>query len=165
MPDFDPSEMLETSFDGDAFNDHYTPFPETECYARVKSVNVLRGTFKEGQPYLRAQFMFVTDDEHVQQATGLREPQVRYEFFLDTKEGPNGQLTVQTKNDNVNANIRLTKLRNALGLPAGKRFNMAQFDGLSCYIRTKQQPNPQNSDEPYCNVVAVSGEPFRKATR
>ena len=165
MPDFDPSEVLETSFEGDSFNDHYTPFPETECYGRVKKVNVLHGTAATGDEYMKAQIMFCTDDEHVVQATGQREPQVRYEFWLDTKRGPTGRLEMQTKEDNVNANVKIPKLRNALGLQPGRRFNLAQFEGLGCYIKTKQSPNPQNPDEPFCNVVAVSAEPFKKTSR
>lgn len=157
VPDFDPTELLQTTRDPEAFNSHFTPFPETECFGRIKSISARRITTKQGDERVIATFMFTTDDEHVCRETGLTEPQVRYEIWLDTK--PNGELL--TKDESPNANVRLQRLARVCGIKPGKKYRIADLDGLGCYIKTKQSANPDDDEDRYCNVVAVSAEPFR----
>lgn len=154
MPDFDPTELLETKIDGDALNDHFTPFPETECFGRIKKIAGRKVTVG-GEDKLIAQFMFVTEDQHVIDETGLREPMVRYELWLDTDPATGRMLD---KKDNPNANVALGRLKKACGIKDGKPFRIADLDGLGCYIKTKQD---KRDEETFTKVVAVSAEAFR----
>ena len=158
MPDFDPTELLETTLEGDSFNSHFTPFPETECYGRIKKVAGRRVMTKDNRESLLAEFTFTTDDQHVLDETGLKEPQVRYSIWLDA-DPMTGRLL--TKDENPNANVRLARLKKACGLKEGKKFRIADFDGLGCYIKTKHRAPTGDSDDIQTDVVAVSAEPFR----
>ena len=47
--------------------------------------------------------------------------------------------------------------------PGGKKFRIGDLEGLSCYIKTKQSPNPEDPEDIFCRVSGVSGEPFRRS--
>lgn len=158
MPTFDPSELLDLSF-GDDFNTRATPFPETECYARVKSISGKEITTRTGDTSIVVEAIFVTDDEHVKQATHMNEPTVRYSLFLELVPGTK---RVMTKDENPNANLKLGRLKTALGVKSGKKFKLPDLVGLACYIKTKQRLDPEDSETIYTDVTAVSAEPFTR---
>lgn len=158
MPTFDPSELLEMSF-GDDFNTRATPFPEGECYARVKSITGKEVTTKTGDAAIVVETIFVTDDDVIKQATKMNEPSVRYSIFLELVPGTK---RVMTKDDNPNANLKLGRLKMALGVKAGKKFRLNDLVGLACYIKTKQRLDPEDSETIYTDVVGVSAEPFSR---
>lgn len=154
MPDFDPTELFETTYDTDSFNSQYTPFPETECYARIKRVSAHKAVV-DGNERIVADFTFVTDDDDIIAETGMQEPSVVYNVWLDTRPGT---MQLIDKSENKNANVKLRQLAEAVGLKKGKKFRLSDLEGLGCYIRTRQNRDRDDPEITRTNVVRVAAE-------
>jgi hypothetical protein len=153
---FDPSALLETETDGD-FNTRLTPIPEGEFQAHVKEGGIsVRGGIKDGQRWTAADVLFVIDDEEVKTSTQLKEPTAKLGLFLETDAG--GQRLL-TKDDNPNANVKLGKLKEAVGIKPGRKFSLRHLEGLSCFVRIKQRTDPNDIETVYSDVVAVNARP------
>ncbi len=153
---FDPSALLETETDGD-FNTRLIPIPEGEFAAHIKEGGVsVRGGTKDGAPWRAADILFIIDDEEVKTSTSLKEPTAKLGLFLETDAS--GQRLL-TKEDNPNANVKLGKLKEAVGIKPGRKFSLRHLEGLSCFVRIKQRTDPQDIETIYSDVVAVSARP------
>lgn len=151
---FDPTSLLETEYSDD-LNTRLTPIPEGEYMAHIKSI-VPRSGVKDGVPWFAADVNFIIDDEEVKTATQLREPMARLGLFLDMKPGTT---VLATKEDNPNANVKLGKLKEAVGLKPGRKWSLRHLEGLSCYVKIKQRTDPNDIETVYSDVVSVTKEP------
>lgn len=150
---FDTNALLDTSYTGD-LNRSLIPIPEGEFYARVKenSVKVRRFTSKQNNLITMADMVFSIEDQSVKDATHMENPAIPYSIFLETEPGSNRLLT---KEDNPNANISLGRLKYALGIREGKEWSLRGFEGLGCFIKVEQEPNPDDIEHPRSKVVGV----------
>ena len=155
---FDPTTLKDMEYTGD-LNTRLTPVPEGEFWARLSKVDLRQNKAKDGRDLTLADFLFIIEDDGVKQATHLLEPQVRMSIFLDI--GANGALL--TAEDNPNANVKLGRIKAALGIKPGKRWSFRHMEGQSCYVKVKQRTDPEDIEIVYSDVVSVSKEPSRKA--
>lgn len=155
--------MLDTEYTGE-LNTRLTPIPEGEWQAHVKQPNgvSIRSGVKDGKRWATADVMFVIDDEEVKSRTQLTEPMARMSLFLDLVPGTN---QIQTSEDNPNANVRLGKLKEALGIRPGKKWSLRHLEGLSCFVRIKQRTDENDIETVYSDVVAVSAKPSSTSRR
>jgi hypothetical protein len=149
--------LLETETDGD-FNTRLIPIPEGEFSAHIKEggVTIRGGVDKSGQRWTAADVFFVIDDEEVKTVTQLKEPVAKLGIFLETDAS--GQRLL-TKEDNANANVKLGRLKEAVGIKPGRKFSLRHLEGLSCFVRIKQRTDPNDIETIYSDVVAVSARP------
>lgn len=160
---FDPASLLDTEYEDD-LNTRLTPVPEGEYYARIKENSVKVSQFANkngGEPHSVMNLLFVIEDEEVKRVTQLQEPQVRMSVFLELKPGTNQLLTAA---DNPNANVRLGRLKEALGIKPGKKWSPRQFEGMGCFIKVKQKVNPDDIEDVNSEVQAVSKESNARRT-
>jgi hypothetical protein len=138
---FDPSVLIETEYTGD-LNRQLTPVPEGIFFGRIREggVKVKKGISKAGNAYCVCDLAFVIQDEEVKAATNLEEPMVFASVFLDLT--PSGAL--ETRESNPNANVQLGRLKHALGLREGKPWSLRSFEGLGCYLKVTQDPDPED---------------------
>jgi len=160
---FDPSALLETETDGD-FNTRLIPIPEGEFSAHIKEggISMRGGIDKNGNRWTAADVLFVIDDENVKASTSLKEPVAKLGLFLETDAS--GQRLL-TKDDNPNANVKLGKLKEAVGIKPGRKFSLRHLEGLSCFVRIKQRTDPNDIETIYSDVVAVSARPTTAGSR
>lgn len=158
---FDPTSLLDTEYSDD-LNTRLTPVPEGEYYAKLSKIDVRAISAKDGRPLRIADVYFIIDDEEVRNSTQLKEPQARLRpsVFLDLN--PDG--TLQTKEQNPNANVKLGKLKEALGFKPGRKWSLRMMEGQYCFVKVRQRTDENDIEVVYSDVVAVSKEAF-KASR
>ena len=117
MSNFNPEAFMQTQIEAQGETD-YTPIPEGEYRALLKEVNA--GTTPKGAPFLEV--YWVIDDEEVRQLLDDDEPTVRQTLWLDIDD--NGMLAI-----GKNKNIKLNRLRDALGQNTGKPWAPSMMEG------------------------------------
>ncbi len=159
---FDPSSLLDTEYSDD-LNTRLTPIPEGEYYAKVGKIDVKAVSAKDGRALRIAEVIFIIDDEGVRESTHLTEPQARLRpaMFLDL----NTDGTLQTKEQNPNANVKLGRLKEALGFKAGRKWSLRMMEGQYCFVKVRQRTDENDIEVVYSDVVAVSKEAFKSARK
>ncbi len=155
---FDETALLDGEYTGD-LNTRLTPVPEGEYMAHVMSngIKVKQITIKNtGEKRHIADFIFIVDDDDVKRQIQMQEPQVRMSVFLDL----NAAGALMTKEENANANIKLGRLKDALGLKPGRKWSLRHMEGLSCYIKVTHRTDPDDIEIRYAEVAQVSKTPF-----
>lgn len=140
---FDPKTFLDRSTDT-AFDTARTNVPEGDHHGIIKSVTAEEVTIQTGQRAgQKAYKMFVTwsvDDPKVREVTGLAEPSVRQDFFIDLT--PTGAFI-----NGANMNVDLGKLRDAVGQnKAGKQWRPSMLIGSAALIHVTHRTVDQDRD-------------------
>lgn len=127
----------------------YVPVPEGDDYSgyvKSGSVKVEKVEFKDGNTGMRFKALVVLDDQRARDATGLAEPQVKYEFLLDLT--PAGKIAVGT-----NKNTRVFKMLEANG--ANKPgWKLADVEGAKGTFRVKHR---LDKDDPEIKYPEIKG--------
>lgn len=130
MSKFDADAFLNQEVDAN-FESEYTPVPEGEFEAQIKTVGVASFTDKttgEEKPFLKLQWTIT--DPAVEEETGMSSPVVHQTVFLDFE---NGVLL-----EGTNKNVVLGKLREIGGLEANP-FRMTDLTGVSAIVKVKHR--------------------------
>lgn len=148
---FDTENFLNnTQSGGRAFDTSIPKVPPGEYPAIVKA---LKARIQEGKSDPTKTFhildvTFKVDSQEVREVTGLDEPTVRLNVFLDLTES--GQL-----DRSKGKNVQLGKFMQGLGKDLSKDFSFNDFIGMACMVKVSHNPNPQKPDDPYVNVDQV----------
>jgi hypothetical protein len=142
---FNPADFMNTSTET-VLETSYTPVPENEYTAVVKSVEAV--TLGEKQsPALQVKYLI--DDTSVRELTGMEEVLVSQTVWLDIDE--NTGLLAAGKNKN----IKLGKLREAVGQNDGRPWMPSMLEGQVVKIQVKHSVNP-NSGAINANVTQTT---------
>jgi hypothetical protein len=142
---FNPADFMNTSTET-VLETSYTPVPENEYTAVVKSVEAV--TLGERQsPALQVKYLI--DDTSVRELTGMEEVLVSQTVWLDIDE--NTGLLAAGKNKN----IKLGKLREAVGQNDGRPWMPSMLEGQVVKIQVKHSVNP-NSGAINANVTQTT---------
>jgi hypothetical protein len=142
---FNPADFMNTSTET-VLETSYTPVPENEYTAVVKSVEAV--TLGERQlPALQVKYLI--DDTSVRELTGMEEVLVSQTIWLDIDENT-GLLSA-----GKNKNIKLGKLREAVGQNDGRPWMPSMLEGQVVKIQVKHSVNP-NSGAINANVTQTT---------
>lgn len=146
---FDPTTFMGTVIEG-AMNTKYFRAPEGDYPASLGSEekDFKIRVNKDGTVVLDC-FWYIEDPALQEAAGGAKQCRVRHGLFLNL--GPDGRLTP----DN---NQALALLREALGQnQEGKAWTPSQLRGAGpAMITVKHRDNPDDPENPYCEVAKVN---------
>lgn len=146
MSTFDPDTFLSTQVT-EKMASHYTPIPEGEYQATIADVVVRQP--KEGMRILDVTYNVIMDDE-IRKSLGLDNPTTRQSIFLDTT--PSGGLAF-----GPNRNVKLGKLRDAVGQNVGKPWSPLSLVGAGpLLIKIKHRIDQDDPDIIYTDVARVA---------
>lgn len=141
---FNPDDFMNVQTE-EVLETEYTPIPEDEYLAVIKKVEA--DTYGEkNSPALAITWLI--DDEGVKALTGMDEPTCRQTIWLDIDENT-GFLAI-----GKNRNVKLGKLRAALGQNDGRPWSPAMLEGQVARVQIKHRMS--NDGAPQANVVAVT---------
>ncbi len=123
---FDPAVFMETSVEG-AMETRYTPVDEGDYTAYIDDTKIRA----VGDDSLILDVSWKIVDEGLAEKMGLEQVLVRQGIFLDAEQAEGGMMQLQT---GPNKNIKLGRLREALGQNTGKPWTFAQLKGAGPVI-------------------------------
>ncbi len=146
---FDPAAFKQTVVEG-SFETHTTPLPE-DTYVAVLGETAIRAIKNDdGEASILCDVPFIVDDETLAERLGLDRLQVIQGFFLDLDKKGNLEF-------GPNKNIRLGRLRDALGQNTDKSWNFGMLDGAGpLKIKVIQKPDKDDSSIQYNRVVGFA---------
>ncbi|MDE0330988.1 MAG: hypothetical protein OXL41_03900 [Nitrospinae bacterium] len=144
---FDPNTFMSQEVSG-ANEESYTPVPENDysgCY--IKDVEPTK-LGDSGALIIQ----WIIPDEDLKKELNMEEIQCRQTCFLDLDE--NGAIEF-----GPNKNVRLGRLRSAVGQNTGAAWSPAMLVGAGpCTIKVGHRYNKETGEGPYSEVVRVSAE-------
>ena len=145
---FDPELFMQQQTD-ESNSTVYTPVPAAEYTSVIQDAQARNTKTKNGEkPVLNVKFEI--DDQQVRELTGMEKPFVQKTYWLDLT--PNGMLDMGT-----GKNVELGKLREAVGQNTpGKPWAPSMLMGNVVRITTRLRENPDNPEQKYSDVSAVS---------
>ena len=150
---FDANAFMGTSY-SDAAETHYTPIPESDYLAIIGSDEndlVVRSGRSDKGPWARLDVNWYIDDEELERQLSMDRIRVRQSIWLDI-EGDPPHLVWGT-----NRNIKLGKVREAVGQNTGGDWNIAMLRGAGpALVHVVQDPSEDDPEVIYNNVVRVT---------
>lgn len=144
MSTFDPDSFLDTNVEG-ALSTHIVPIPEGEYQAFISDVKARQA--KESR-ILDVHYKIL--DSELEKKLGREEVTVRQSMFLDFTE--DGAL-----DNSEGKNVRLGRLREAVGQNTGKRWSPRQLVGAGpVLIKVTQRVDKEDSEQIYNDVTRVA---------
>lgn len=145
---FDPAAFKATVVEGQ-FETHTTPLPE-DTYIAAIGETAIRAIKIDNEVSILCDVPFNVDDEALAERLGLNRLQVTQGFFLDLDKKGNLEF-------GPNKNIRLGKLRDALGQNSDKAWNFGMLDGAGpLKIKVIKKPDKDDSSIEYNRVVGFA---------
>ena len=144
MSVFDPDAFMSESIKGE-IDTRIIPVPEGEWNAQVDNLKFRQ--LDEGRVIMDVYWEIL--EESVKESTKLDKPTCRQSVFLDmTSEG--------SLDLSKGKNRRLGLLRAAVGQNTGKPWAPSMLIGQLAKVRVEHSPNPDDLENPYANVKAVT---------
>lgn len=150
--------MTDSSFNPDVFlqqttseemETHFRPCPPGDWRAIIDDVSARRGVSEKGNAWTMLNVTWEVLDGEPKQATGLERVLVRQSLFLDLNE--DGSLA-----SGVNKNVRLGKLRDAVGQNTGGPWSPAMLKGAGpALIHVVHDANPNDPEDIRAEVTRV----------
>lgn len=145
---FDTQVFEETAVEGE-METRYTPVPEGDYTAYIEGTKMRQNN--DGSLLLDVNWKLV--DEGLAESMGLEQVFVRQGIFLDVTE-VDGVVTMET---GPNKNIKLGRLREALGQNTGKPWSFKMLEGAGpALIHVTQRPDKKDSSVIYNDVQRTS---------
>jgi hypothetical protein len=146
---FDPAAFKATVVEG-AFETHTTPLPEDTYIATIEETVIRAVKNDDGEVSILCDVPFLVDDEALAERLGLERLMVRQGFFLDLDKKGNLEF-------GPNKNVKLGKLRDALGQNTDKAWNFGQLDGAGpLKIKVIKKPDKDDSSIEYNRAVSFA---------
>ncbi len=131
MSTFDPASFLNTEVEA-SFETEFTPVPEGDFPAQILDVLPRTVNTKNGERVIVGIKWGITD-QSVAEATGIEEPSVRQDLWIDMDD--NGALAT-----GVNQNIALGNLREVLDQnKEGQAWSFAMLTGGNATVKVKHR--------------------------
>jgi hypothetical protein len=128
---------------------HFRPCPPGDFKAIIDDVSVRRGTSGNGNTWTMLIITWEVLDDEPKQATGLERVLVRQSFFLQLNE--DGGLA-----RGVNKNVRLGKVRDAVGQNSGESWSPLMLKGAGpAIVHVVHDANPNDPEDIRAEVTRV----------
>lgn len=147
---FDVNQFANAAFEGKGDTRRMRLEPK-EYNAQIAGPWGEKTKLRREKDYLILDVWWQVDDEEQRQRLGVEKlPGARQSIFLELT--PNGALDLgEMKNGELN------RLREAIGLNAdGVQWKFPDFVGRPAKIKVVHKPNPDDAENPYVNVTAVT---------
>lgn len=155
---FNPETFLQTQYT-EATDTKRIPVPAADYMGQINDVRPKRVTRQDGTTAIVMEIIWNVLGEAAQKATNLEMPTARQSIWLDLNTAGNIDMR-------PGLNIALGKLRDACNVnDSGKAWSPMMLKNMSAYIRVENEPDKDDPEIIYSNVVRVSRGPFsEKAT-